>query len=180
MDITLAEINDAQKILDLQVQSYSYVTDLYCVESVDPLTQTLESMKKDITNQTVLKLADHSNRIIGSVRAYEKNKVCHIGRIMVHPDFQGKGYGSRLIHAIEAEFPQVKYYSLFTGDKQIDNIRLYQRLGYSIYKEEAYSDTIVVVYMKKETLLNGPGRRPAPAGLKKRGNKIRETRITNE
>ncbi|MFL8936715.1 GNAT family N-acetyltransferase [Rossellomorea oryzaecorticis] len=40
-------------------------------------------------------------KIIGSVRAREYNGTCHITKLMVHPDFQGIGFGKELMTAIE-------------------------------------------------------------------------------
>jgi len=93
--------------------------------------------------------AIQENKIIGSVRAYEVNDSCYIGRLFVHPNFQKKGIGKRLIIEIENKFQNVDRYELFTGQKSINNISLYQKLGYKEYKKEKISDFIIRVYLEK-------------------------------
>lgn len=44
--------------------------------------------------------------ITGSVRAKEKDGIVYIGKLMVHPDYRRKGYGSRMLSKIEAYFPK--------------------------------------------------------------------------
>ena len=86
--------------------------------------------------------------IIGSVRAYEENRTVYIGKLMVHPKMQKQGIGTQLLLAMENEFPNHRY-ELFTSTKSISNIRLYERLGYKIFKEEAVSEELQFVYLEK-------------------------------
>ena len=88
-------------------------------------------------------------KIVGTVRAVEKNGTCHIGRLAVHPDMQNKGIGTALIKEIEKYFTPRRY-ELFTGSKSARNIKLYQKLGYSIYKTAKYGcGEIEIFYMEK-------------------------------
>ena len=75
---------------------------------------------------------------------------CYVGRLIVHPEFQGRGIGTRLMLAIEAEFPEAGRYELFTGSKSENNIRLYERLGYTILRREPVADKVALVYMVKK------------------------------
>ena len=74
--------------------------------------------------------------IVGSVRAYAADGICHIGRLMVHPQWQRHGIGTALLGHIEAQFRSVERFQLFTGARSTENIRLYQRLGYTISATE--------------------------------------------
>ena len=67
---------------------------------------------------------------------------------MVHPEMQKKGIGTKLLLEIENEYPSQKY-ELFTSTKSISNIRLYEKLGYKKYKEEAVSEELQFVYLEK-------------------------------
>jgi GNAT superfamily N-acetyltransferase len=62
--------------------------------------------------------------IIGSVRASVTKGTCFIGKLIVHPDYQGKGIGKILMAEIEG-FYTISRYELFTGNKSEKNIRLY-------------------------------------------------------
>ena len=85
---------------------------------------------------------------IGSVRAKESNGTVYIGKLMVHPDHRHKGYGTMLLSEIESRFPD-KRYELFTSTRSLDNIRLYQKLGYTIFAWKKENDELEFVYMEK-------------------------------
>jgi ribosomal protein S18 acetylase RimI-like enzyme len=63
-------------------------------------------------------------RSIGSVRANVKEGTCYIGRLIVHPDFQKRGIGTRLMSEMEKVFNSCKRFELFTGDKSERNLHL--------------------------------------------------------
>jgi len=144
-----ATVADAPEILALQKVSYLSEARLYNDYSIPPLTQTVEDLVADFGRKTFLKAVE-DGRIVGSVNGFRKDDCCHIGRLMVHPDFQGRGIGSLLMEAIEAAFDDVRAWELFTGELSLNNIRLYERLGYRIVREEPFpGSTFAVVFMGK-------------------------------
>jgi len=56
--------------------------------------------------------------------------------------------GTKLILAIERE-SQVERYELFTSDKSIRNLRLYERLGYTKFREQIVAEGLIFIYMEK-------------------------------
>jgi ribosomal protein S18 acetylase RimI-like enzyme len=60
------------------------------------------------------------------------NPVAEILRIVVHPDFQGRGYGQQLLEYLEAQAMKSGYRTLklHTTSLQVAAQRLYQRNGY--------------------------------------------------
>jgi ribosomal protein S18 acetylase RimI-like enzyme len=146
--IEAASTEDAEAILVLQKLAYQSEAKLYNDWSLPPLTQTIDSLRDEFTHSIVLKAA-LGERIVGSVRARQNGDVCAIGRLVVHPELQGKGIGSQLLRSIEARFGRVAKYELFTGSKSEGNIRLYQRHGYTIARTEPLSQTVSLVFMEK-------------------------------
>ena len=146
--ITKADQGDLESILNLQYLAYQSEADLFGSRDIPPLRQTLEELTDEYANGSILKMTDDTGEIIGSVRAHEDNGTVYIGKLMVHPDHQKKGHGSRLLSAIEKYCPG-KRYELFTSTRSTDNIRLYKRMGYREFKQEHITEELVFVYMQK-------------------------------
>ena len=70
-------------------------------------------------------------------------------RLIVHPESQGRGLGTRLMEHIEREFGHSRKFELFTGSRSAGNIRLYERLGYKRTREEMVSPAITLDFMEK-------------------------------
>ena len=148
MEISLAAIEDAEQILELQKLAYQSEAEIYQDFNIPPLTQTISEIKEEFDSLTFLKAVD-GTKIIGSVRARSDGNSCFIGRVIVHPDSQGNGIGTRLMNAIEEHFTDVRRYELFTGTRSTANIRFYDRLGYKPFKEMAVNESLSLVFMDK-------------------------------
>ncbi len=148
MEIQRATVSDAGEILALQKLAYRSEAEIYNDFSIPPLVQTLESIEKDFEGQFFLK-AVIDEKIIGSVRAYAKEGTCYIGKLIVHPDFQNRGIGTKLMSEIEKAFNTCKRFELFTGDKSERNLYLYQKLDYKIFKTANITDRTTIVYLEK-------------------------------
>ena len=141
--ISDAEPCDLETILALQKLAFRREAELYNDFSIPPLTQTLESMRTDLSKKTFLK-ACLAVTIVGSVRGFQDHSTCLVERLAVHPDHQNRGIGTALMCALEGRFPNARRFELFTGHKSEGNIRLYQRLGYAVFKQEG-----MLVFMAK-------------------------------
>ncbi len=146
--IVQAGIDDASEILELQKIAYQKEAVLYDDWNIPPLIQTLSEIQYEMRKKIFLK-AIRNERIIGSVRAYLNADSCIIGRLIVHPECQGKGIGTLLMQKIEGQFVNARRFELFTGAKSVDNIRLYQKLGYAEYRQENLPSKVRLVFMEK-------------------------------
>lgn len=146
--ITKADFKDLYEILQLQYIAYQSEEELFGSKDIPPLKQTLDEVIEEYRKGIILKMTDESDRIIGSVRAYESCGTVYIGKLMIHPDYRKNGYGSMLMSEIENAFPN-KRYELFTSTRSTDNIRLYEKLGYRIFTEKAVNDELIFVFMEK-------------------------------
>jgi ribosomal protein S18 acetylase RimI-like enzyme len=152
--IERAAIFDAEEILALQKLAYRSEAEIYNDFNIPPLVQTLEGIEKDFKDQFFLK-AIMNGRIIGSVRAYTREGTCYIGRLIVHPDLQNRGIGTRLMNEIERIFNTFRRFELFTGDRSERNLYLYQELGYKIFKTAKITDQTNIVFLEKKTETRG-------------------------
>lgn len=139
---------DGAQILALQTLAYQSEAKLYDDWTIPPLTQTLFEIEAELETKIFLK-AVFAGRIIGSVRAYLEAGTCRVGRLIVHPDYQGKGIGTLLMGRMEALFLHAERFELFTGFRSIDNVRFYKRLGYQTYREAELSPKVRLVFMEK-------------------------------
>lgn len=146
--ISIASVEDAEDILTLQRLAYESEASFYGDWSIPPLTQTIQSLREDLASSLVLK-ASAGVRIVGSVRAKVEEGTCLIGRLIVHPDHQGRGIGSRLLRAIEGAFPESDRFELFTGSDSEATIRLYERHGYVVTRTEQQTPAVRITFLEK-------------------------------
>ncbi len=149
MDIVRADNTDLREILELQYLAYQSEAALFGSKDIPPLKETLSELEDEFDKGIILKMVDDNGKIIGSVRSRSDEKTVYVGKLMVHPDQQKKGYGKKLLRELEGYYPN-KHFELFTSTRSLDNIRLYENMGYKKFKEEKVTDELVFVYMEKE------------------------------
>jgi len=145
--IERATTNDAKEILELRKVAFEGQAKIYDDYALPPLTQTLEEIMAEFEKNDFLK-ASIDGRIIGSVRAHLEQDTCFIGRLVVHPDYQNQGIGTRLMNEMEKHFNNARRFELFTGHKSEKSIYFYQKLGYQIFKKEEINPGLTHLYME--------------------------------
>lgn len=139
--ITRAEQHDLQEIFNLQHLAYKNEAKLLNKSNISPLKQTLQEIEQEFEKGLFLKAVDDNDAIAGAVYAYSENDTLYIGKLIVRPDLQGQGIGTKLLEEIERICPHLRC-ETFTSSKSERNIRLFERLGYSIFKEQEISDRL--------------------------------------
>ena len=151
MEILQASAKDAKEILDLQKTAFESEAELYGNYSIEPLNQSIEEIKQQFSNYIFLKAVSSADgSIVGTVRAFERDGTCYIGKLAVSPKMQNNGIATLIMKEIEKYF-KCKRFELFTGIKSEKNIYLYKKLGYSVFKKEqkGCGGNIEIVYMEK-------------------------------
>jgi phosphoribosylanthranilate isomerase len=143
-----ARVGAAAEILALQKMAYRSEAELNQDFKIPPLVQTLAEIESEFYRKLFLR-ANADGRIVGSVRADIRGRTCHIGRLIVHPDWQNLGIGSRLLKEIEAGFPQAERFELFTSERSERNLYLYQKSEYRIFRREPINERVTLVYLEK-------------------------------
>ncbi len=146
--IIRTEQADLPKILKLQYMAYQSEARMLGDFSIPPLRQTLQEIEEEHKKGVILKAVNEAGMVIGSVRGYKNSGTLYIGKLIVHPNMQGRGIGTQLLNEIERLYPQTRY-ELFTSSKSERNLQLYERLGYSRFKEKQISDNLTFIYLEK-------------------------------
>ncbi|WP_265443098.1 GNAT family N-acetyltransferase [Acetivibrio straminisolvens] len=147
--IKKATKEDLPDILNLQKKAFERVAMEVNNFNISPMTQTLESITEEYEKRQFLKYI-LEGKIVGSVRAHlDDENVCHIGRLIVHPEFQNRGIGKALMKEIENIFKNCVMYEIFTGFNSKNTRALYKKLGY-VETGVKDIDGVSMVFLKKD------------------------------
>lgn len=131
LDIVELGCEDAGELLTLQRAAYLTEAAAHHDFGLPPLTQSLTELRDELADpsRTALGIRDRG-RLIGAVRLRRTGAAVELGRLIVAPDRQGEGLGTRLLLHAETIDPDAEEIRLFTGEHSAANIRLYTRHGY--------------------------------------------------
>lgn len=149
-NIGRVEERDLHAVLSLQKAAFMEVAKQMDNYGIPPLLQTIQDVRNDFDTCIILKYTSSENQLVGSIRGnvYGGNS-CHIGKLVVHPDFQNQGVGKALMYEIEKYFTSCRKFTLFTGEETPNTLYLYTKVGYHVvYKKKI--DGINLIYMEKE------------------------------
>lgn len=109
----------------------------------------------DDYNQVVLQhsafVGEFNQGIVGILVLIKQSSSLLLDNVAVDPDYQGKGFGGKLVDFAEAEAIRLGYpaLELYTHELMTDNYRSYLRLGY-IEVERRQVKGFARIYMKKK------------------------------
>ncbi|MEU1494408.1 GNAT family N-acetyltransferase [Streptomyces sp. NPDC005776] len=151
--ISAAKAQDAEQILKLQYLCFQSEAELYGNYRIDPLVQTLDSVRAEIATNLVF-VARLGEEVVGSVRgSADQDGTGQIGKLCVHPRLQGHGLGARLLGAAEAGLADQRSairFRLHTGHRSEGNLRLYRRAGYALVGNATGQDGVLMILLEKE------------------------------
>jgi ribosomal protein S18 acetylase RimI-like enzyme len=155
MKIEVATKQDLEQILQLQKRAFHGQALIYNDFSLPPLTQTIDDLREEFKQKAIYKL-EQDRKIIASIRCYIKDDILYIEKLIVEPDFQNRGIGTKIMTEIEKRYSSsVNRYSLFTGDKSARNIHLYKKLGYKEIRQAPTKRDFKLIFMEKNSDARG-------------------------
>ncbi|MEU6402820.1 GNAT family N-acetyltransferase [Streptomyces sp. NPDC046985] len=150
--ISAATGQDAEQILKLQYLCFQSEAALYGDYRIDPLVQTLESLREEVAADCVV-VARLGDEVVGSVRGrIAEDGSAAIDRLCVHPRLQGHGIGARLLRAAEAALAAERGATLFrlhAGPRGEGSLRLYRREGYRTVDVSQGADGVTGIVLEK-------------------------------
>ncbi|WP_299541706.1 GNAT family N-acetyltransferase [uncultured Streptomyces sp.] len=151
--IEAAGPQDVEQIFRLQYLCFQSEAELYGNYRIDPLVQSLESVRAEVATDLVL-VARLGDEVVGSVRGFtEEDGTGRIGKLCVHPRLRGHGLGARLLDAAEAALEAERHptrFRLHTGHRSEGNLRLYRRAGYARVGDATGEDGVRLILLEKE------------------------------
>ncbi|MFJ9040671.1 GNAT family N-acetyltransferase [Streptomyces sp. NPDC102406] len=157
--ISAATEADTEQILKLQYLCYQSEAELYGDYAIEPLTQSLDSIRAELAAGTVL-VARLGDEVVASVRGtVDAEGTVRIGKLIVHPRMQRHGLGGRLLSAVESALGAAgtaKRFELSTGHRSEHNLRLYRKHGYTVVTTKRVDDRLTMVTLAKEVQVKAP------------------------
>ncbi|MFC1771119.1 GNAT family N-acetyltransferase [Candidatus Margulisiibacteriota bacterium] len=145
--ITRAEKEDIDNIYALLKESFGKEAETYQDFKIPAIIQPKQDFSETFSEYIYLK-AVLNDKVVAVIRGQVEENICHIGRLAVHPDFQDKGIGTRLLEKIEEEFAFAKSYELFTGILSKRNLYFYEKQGYKFSKEKKVNGRLIFYLTK--------------------------------
>ncbi len=146
--------DDLPEILEVQRRAFTHTAALYDLapEYFPPLGEELDDVYASFDRgEVALKAVGDDGRIIGAIRADVSGDSAEITRLMVDDGYTGRGVGAALLAALETALPaDVRTIELFTGERNVGAIRLYERVGYTVTRTEEFEPGVVFVFMDKQ------------------------------
>jgi ribosomal protein S18 acetylase RimI-like enzyme len=115
----------------------------------------LDDYAEVIRQRHVFVLTDGA-KVIGVLVLIKQEQSLLLDNVAVHPDYQGRGLGRKLIALAEEEAQRSGFatLTLYTNERRTENLELYKKLG-SVETERKNERGYQRVYMRK--LLLGKG-----------------------
>lgn len=141
---------DAGEVLVVQRAAYVLDAQLYGDPMIEPLVETFEDIQAGIRDAIVL-VATIAGRVVGFVRGRLAGRSCHLDRLAVAPDSQGRGIGGALLTAIEDEVRgSTDEILVEERDGGQARVRLYRRHGFDESYRDAAGPDIIHVHLDKK------------------------------
>ena len=92
--------------------------------------EDIKDVKNIINNAGLSLVILINNRIIGTISGHYHDFKPEVEQIGVLPDYQGKGYGLKLIKMLENEFKKLGERKIYAEGVEFKNIGFYIKAGY--------------------------------------------------
>jgi ribosomal protein S18 acetylase RimI-like enzyme len=139
---------DLKEIWQLQRLCFQEEADRYSFAGLEPLTETFGDFCNRYLKYKYLKISV-GHKLAGAVRAREDAQGCYIGRLIVAPQFRKRGFGQKLMQAIEREFPHAKRYEIYTGCLSKTSLNLVKKLGYQEFSQKQVHESFAYTYLER-------------------------------
>lgn len=127
--VRIARRDEAAQLADIVREAFQTEAAVY--GDIPPLHETAADIEATFDAGDVALVAELDGRPVGTVRGEtDRSGSLIVRRLAVLPEARGLGIGRALLVALEAAYPNVTWFELFTGDLNGAALGLYESLGY--------------------------------------------------
>lgn len=150
LTIHRANSDDASAMHSLQLRAFEEEGRRCGTRDLPPLQEQVTSIADHIQTQIAL-VAKEGDSVVGFVRGLVAHRVCTIRALVVDPSSHGRGWGSALVSALEAELTDIDRVDLTTNAIMERNVPFYERHGYRVIEYTTPIPGITLAHMSKPT-----------------------------
>ena len=148
MKIEIATIDDVPELMELHDKAFFAIAAEVDWLDAPGLKESLEQAREDFSRYTTIKILSDEGKIVGSVRGRVEDGSLYIGRLMVQPECQGRGYGKILFREIQKMIPHNRVW-LFTCGEVQRVVSFYEREGFCTFNTERFENGHTWISMEK-------------------------------
>ena len=148
MKIEIATIDDVPELMTLHDKAFFAIAAEVNWLDAPGLKESLEQAREDFPKYTTLKMLSDEGKIVGSVRGRVEDGSLYIGRLMVLPECQGRGYGKFLFREIQKIMPHNRVW-LFTCGEVQRTVSFYEREGFRTFHTDHFENNHTWISMEK-------------------------------
>ena len=144
--IRLGVINDLETVEKIVNAAYSVYVDRIGKKPAPMLDDYRNLIQKQLVH-----VIEEGNVVRGIIVLVPMDDYMLVENVAVYPDFQGLGYGRRLLDYAD-KVAKIRGYAeirLYTHEKMIENQAIYHHLGWKEYKRQM-ENGYPRIYMKKQ------------------------------
>ena len=149
MKIEIATIEDVPELMELHDKAFFAIAAEVNWLDAPGLKESLEQACEDFPKYMTLKMLSDEGKIVGSVRGRVEDGSLYIGRLMVLPECQGKGYGRILLRKIQSVLPHSRAWLDTSGDVP-ETVSFYEREGFRTFESKRFENGVSWIFMEKK------------------------------
>jgi GNAT superfamily N-acetyltransferase len=145
-----AQSSDVEDMYGIQMRAFEEEGRRGGTREIPPLQEQMASIAEHVQRQIAL-VAKEDGTTVGCVRGVLEGRVCRVRALVVEPTKHGRGIGTKLLKALEAELKDTDRIDLTTNTIMEGNVPFYERHGYHVIEYTAPRPGVTLAQMSKST-----------------------------
>lgn len=148
LTIQRARETDIEEMHRIQMLAFEAEGRRCGTRELPPLQEPPASILDHVRTQIAL-VARQGDAVVGCIRGVIAGHTCTIRGLVVEPSRHGRGIGSALLRALEAELRDIRRIELETNAAMEANVRFYERHGYRVHDSTEPIPGIRLAHLEK-------------------------------